>query len=139
MNRLLFALLIAFVGAGIIAGFMVVGGPGQARMERNDETRVSDLRRLGQYYRCQLDEWQRSGISPNRCSGQGQKPDLADPVTGAPYRVVGPSGTMFEICASFETDAQKHRPNGPAGLFFDGQTGCIRYRRNDPAAEWVLQ
>ncbi len=139
MNRLLFSLLIVFVGAGIIGGFMVVGGPGQARMERNDETRVSDLRRLGHYYSCQRDAWQQDGISPNRCNGQGQKPELVDPVTDGPYRVAGPSETMFEICATFETDVQKRRPTGYAGLFFDGQTGCIRYTRNDPTAEWVLQ
>ena len=139
MNRLLLVLLVTLIGAGIIAGFMVVGGPGYARMERNDERRASDLRILGNYYRCQGDDFQEDGISPDRCSGQGRKPDLVDPVTGVAYVVIGPTETTLEICAEFETRELMGRTNGLGALFFDGQTGCVRYARKDPTDTWVLQ
>ncbi len=139
MNRLLLALLIAGVGAGLIAGFMAVGGPGYARKERNDETRASDLRILGAYYRCQGDGFHDDSTVVDRCNGQGRKPDPVDPVTGAAYVVIGPTGTRLEICAEFETRKLMGRTNGLSALFFDGQTGCVRYARKDPTDSWVLQ
>ena len=40
MNRLLAILVALLVGAAVAAGLLVVGGPGHARKERNDQTRL---------------------------------------------------------------------------------------------------
>lgn len=136
MNRALFAALIAFVGLGIGAGFWAVGGPGYARMERNDAQRADDLRLLAEHYRC-VDA--PSENAPRYCGGAIEKPDVTDPVTDAPYLYTLVDGTHFELCATFETQSETERTQRNPQLYFAGPVGCLRYRRASAGAEWVQQ
>ena len=135
MNRLLLAGLIAVVGAGLIAGFMVVGGPGYARMEKNDAQRTRDLRELTEYYRCALSRInpEGDGISPTRCSGYEQLPDVADPLTGEPYRYARLGDDAFQVCATFQTSAETRARTRDTFLTFEGQEGCVVYGRDGVA------
>ena len=112
MNRILFPLLVIFITAGLVGGFLIVGGPDFARKERHDEQRANDLRKLARYYRCQ--------------------PEVRDPVTGKPYDFALIDDDTFEICAEFETDYQHRRARDLAGMFiwhFEGRRGCVRHSR----------
>jgi hypothetical protein len=139
VNRVLLVALIAFVGGGIVGGLMVVGGPGYARKERNDQERSQNLRRLAEYYLCQENEERDDGISPRHCGGAQEKPEETDPVTGQSYRYVSISETHFEVCATFQTDMRQDRNGGYRALYFDGQEGCMRYKRDKIGAGWVQQ
>ena len=139
MNRILLALLLVFVGVGLIGGFWVVGGPAYGRMEQNDAKRASDLRRLAEHYRCLDAVETEDGISPRNCSGQQALPEVHDPVTEEAYRYRETGGTEFEVCATFETDL--YTPDGHRNrmFYFDGQNGCLRYRRARIGTHWVQQ
>lgn len=133
MNKVLFACVVLIVGGGLIAGFMIVGGPGYARMERHDIERASDLRTMGDYYRCVLAQKNRADDAalPPRCTGYEQTPDLTDPTTGEPYRYTRLGPEAFEVCATFQTDAQRDDRNlRYSYLTFTGNEGCVVYGRD---------
>ena len=140
MNRALLVALIAIVAAGIGGGFWAVGGPGYARMERHDAQRAEDLQQLAMHYRCvdALDP-PKDGVSPRYCGGATEMPDLTDPVTGAPYLYSSANALEFEVCATFETAEFIDSNQRNRQLYFDGQVGCLRYRRARAGAEWVQQ
>jgi hypothetical protein len=127
------------VSLGMIGGFLAVGGPGYARMEKNDAQRTSDLRRLAEHYRCIAVEDVQDGISPRYCGGVIEKPDLRDPVTDTPYEYTSVDPLAFQVCATFETDQETAREARNRQLYFDGQVGCLRYRRASAGADWVQQ
>ena len=117
MNKALLVALIVLVGAALVAGFSVVGGPGYARMERHDATRLRDLRALSDYHLCMIDQKgpQAGDISVDRCAGYDTTSDRADPATSEPYAYTRLGPALFQICATFET--------APARL--EGQRGCL--------------
>jgi hypothetical protein len=120
MNRALFALLITFVGAGIVGGLMVVGGPGYARMEKNDRQRVSDLRVLADHYRCTTAPAKTDdGISLRYCGGPEALPTAVDPTTGAAYRYTKSGETFFEVCAMFQTEVSSSNSARRRSFFVD--------------------
>lgn len=140
MNKMLFPLVAVFIVAGLVGGFMIVGGPEFARMERHDQQRAQDLRMLGQYYRCQPEVYHPRVTAPNRCERQKSKPALVDPVTGTAYQFALVDADTFEICAEFQTDAEQRRTaraRRPSGLSFEGQIGCMRYNRTSAGEDFV--
>lgn len=141
MNRLLSMALIVVIGLGIGLGFGAVGGPGFARMEKNDRQRAQDLRSLAQYYSCQNlkgTETQEGGV-PNGCSRHRRLPDVTDPKTGSPYRYEQMSDTEFEVCATFETSDRQQSSYPSAQIIFEAQEGCLKYQREDASKHWQIQ
>ena len=113
MNKLLFAGAVILVTVALVGGFMVVGGPGQARLEKQDKERVSDLKRIHRYLECNQkvetpDPLPVALDDKTYCAGFygsiNSREDLTDPATGAPYVYRRISGRDFEICAQFATD-----------------------------------
>ncbi len=140
MSRLLLVAMLAVVSVGLGWGFTVVGGPAQARMEQRDIRRASDLRELGQYYRCILSTTT-EGISdsaPTPCMGRTQPSERTDPLSGAAYRYTKTSATGFEVCAIFEVEMPHLRRDLLFGVALDGQEGCVRYRRKVDGADWEM-
>lgn len=140
MNKALFPLAVAFIVVGLVGGFMIVGGPEYARMERHDQQRAQDLRMLGQYYRCQPEVYHPRVTAPNRCERQRTKPTALDPVTGAEYQFALVDADTFEVCAEFQTDAEQRRierARRPNGFSFEGQRGCMRYNRTSAGEDFV--
>ena len=129
MNGLLLAGLLALVGAGLIAGFMAVGGPGYARMERNDAERTRDLRKLTDFYMCALQQInpEAGGTATDRCLGYEQIPDVKDPVTQEPYRYTRLGDNAFKVCATFQTSSEEREPTRYDFLTFEGHEGCVLY------------
>lgn len=109
----------------VIAGLATVGGPGQGRLERRDETRLSDLQRLASYVRCVADTQQQTlpdALRPvETCTAQVR---FDDPYTGMAYRYEKVTGTAFRLCAGFE-DADSLN-DGRWGEV-EPATGCIQH------------
>lgn len=135
MNRAILALLVVFVGGGLIAGFALVGGPGYARMEKFDRERAQDLRALVRYYSCGPSR-EETRSETGVCDGGNVPADLVDPVTDAPYLYRVIADGQFEICAEFQTETAHNRRF--RDVHFDGATGCLRYRWDPDRADWVM-
>ena len=112
----------AVIAAIVIgAGLALTGGPVEARKERRDRERESDLATLTGLVDCLAQE--NRGQLPDRLAPTSEcdwQSDLADPFTGQPYRYerTGPRG--YRLCAGFETPPPDTR--GPWGRDHDG---CI--------------
>ncbi|WP_313351604.1 hypothetical protein [Paracoccus sp. (in: a-proteobacteria)] len=105
----------------IVAGLVLTGGPGQARKERRDRERESDLSHLSRLVGCLAREnGNRLPESVRTTPGCDWQLRLADPFTGAPYHyeVTGPRSYL--LCAGFELP---QRP--PHGLSDRDESGCI--------------
>src|SRR5262245_50357063 len=95
--------VIVVAAATIAAGFLVVGSPAEARRQRLDERRVSDLRQI----RSAIDvAWTRAKVMPDSIESamRVQSGDVApvDPSTRHPYEYRVLAGQSFELCAVFE-------------------------------------
>lgn len=138
MNRLLFAAAAFVCIAAMGLGLYVVGGPGHARMVRDDLTRVMHLDRLSNYYRCaQIRQQQGDGVSPNSCrSVDGPPPDLRDPVSDAPYDASVTKDTI-SVCAVMQTrdDFEVTQRTRTYNLDLDGRQICVNLVRE--GALWL--
>lgn len=97
----------AVVALTIIAGFFIIGTPGQARLYRFDDQKVSDLQNIQWQV---VNYWQQKNKLPATLS------DLSDPIsgfvvptdsqTGAPYEYSVVDKTSFKLCATFNAETQ---------------------------------
>lgn len=103
------------------AGLALTGGPGQARKERRDQDRESDLMALTGLVDCLA------------LANRGQLPDrlvataecdwhaaLDDPFSGQPYRYERTGPRSYRLCAAFETP-----PTEPLAAWGRDSEGCI--------------
>ena len=142
MNRLLLVFALVLVGGALAWGVATVGGPGQARAEQRDETRYRELRGLAEYHRCQPELDPPAPVTPRRrgCEPPGvPKPDSTDdPLTGVPYRVETLDPDAFQVCGTFERPQSRRPWYDRSGFSFDGQEGCLVYRRSGPGEPFVF-
>jgi hypothetical protein len=127
MNKLLLAGLVVIVSVGLIGGFMAVGGPAYARLEKQDLERSKDLQDLFRYLECRPS----NEVLPKTLEDESYCPShrnvfsTKDPVTGENYMYRRLDDTQFEVCAIYATDAQKGSRGYPSrALKFDGKVGC---------------
>ena len=94
----------------IAAGFFIMGSPGQVRLYRFDDQKVSDLQTI-QYQ--VVNFWQQKGVMPSSVD------DLIDPLSGYmtpvdpqggmyTYELTGPMS--FKLCATFNAETQPTSP-----------------------------
>jgi hypothetical protein len=121
---------LAGIAAGLmVAGFLVVGGPGQGRMERRDSDRLNDLELLANCI-AGLDDAAVAALpailsEPLPCSG-ADKAALTDPLTDQPYAFNRLADRRFSVCAAFEGDPeQSYATSGR----LNPQTGCLEVDR----------
>jgi hypothetical protein len=127
MNRVLFVFLIVGVGAALIAGLLTVGGPGYARMEKNDNQRVTDLNRL---YGCLVNLVGDVSVedADEICRNSSDPRDLRDPATQDPYEYTQTPDGGFKVCATFQTkNFETNRYIRRQQIKFDGMQGCRSY------------
>ncbi|MTD98670.1 hypothetical protein GIY56_00010 [Paracoccus sp. YIM 132242] len=107
--RALAALSLAVLAAGIIA----TGGPAQGRAERRDQARQRDLSEIQSLLACKAQQAGRVGTDPTPTEACPMTPRLADPFTGAPYRIEQVAPDTLRLCAGFELppEAQDHGPD----------------------------
>lgn len=88
----------------IAAGFFIIGTPQQARQQRLDEQRVSDLQMIQSEV---INYWQKKGSLPPNLQTLNDPLSYVtlpkDPVTGADYEYENTtaSASSFELCATF--------------------------------------
>ena len=109
--------------AVIIAGFFIMGTPGEVRLHRFDDQKVSDLQNIQWQV---VNFWQQKKMLPATLD------ELIDPIGGNyipvdsqtgerdGYTVMGP--LSFELCATFNTNSRSSSrvPNVPLTPYVDG-------------------
>ena len=95
------------VVVSIVAGFFIVGTPGDARQQRLDDQRVQDLSSLQSQI---LSFYQQKQVLPGSLS-QLEDPTLyynipVDPETGVPYEYKKTADLGFELCATFARESR---------------------------------
>jgi len=120
---------LALLAAGlVVAGLMVVGGPGEARRLQRDERRADDLAALANCTaylpRADWDSLPEALTAETVC---GNVSGWKDPQTEVPYRIVRKSADDIEICAVFENAYSVARRYNLKDIF-DPESGCIRVR-----------
>jgi hypothetical protein len=105
--RVLVAVVVALVVAVVAGGLALVGSPEQARLEKLDRNRLSDLRRIAHGINVY---WTRHDSLPRdlgSLENEGRSAlDLTDPDTGTPYPYRVVNEELFEVCATFSTECR---------------------------------
>jgi hypothetical protein len=126
-------LAVAVAIGAIVAGFVVVGSPGQARVRRLDERRVRDLESLTRAVNAY---WTRNARLPATLSELLQSPktdaERRDPLTSQPYAFAVIGGKTYELCADFQMDSREES-NPYLGRFWSHPAGhrCFRLDAED--------
>ncbi len=107
----------------VIAGLVIGGGPMQARMEKRDLDRLSDLRQISAHIACLAEGLGRLPDTPAPAPYCPEPPPLADPYTGAAYRYERIDGRHWRVCATFELTQPDRLPDYPGD--FDARSGCV--------------
>lgn len=133
VQRLAAAISIAVVTIAALAGFILSGTPGEQRLKRLDERRVTDLQTLARAM-----DHHRRGAQPlpdtlaALVDGRNLSSLPSDPATGEPYRYERLSADGYRLCADFarpsaewDRDNFWRHPAGPHCYTFtaDGVTG----------------
>ncbi|MDO5656915.1 MAG: hypothetical protein Q4G36_01120 [Paracoccus sp. (in: a-proteobacteria)] len=115
----------ALAGAMVIAGLMIIGGPGRAQQEARDRARLDDLQSLAATVDCLAN----GGPPPAQITPSDLCPDpprQTDPQTGAPYLYEVLDSHNYRLCATFERPEQS--PATQSFMQFDGTRGCLPRR-----------
>ena len=133
-------LVLAAVGAAVVAGLFTIGGPREARREKFDLHRYDDLAFIARALLCAnrriahpvLPEKLNVDSLRAYCSGtEVTAAQLTDKETGAPYAYTRQNDDTFSVCASFH-DAKRiatlHPRGANAAFAFDPDTGCVSGR-----------
>ena len=93
------------VAAGTVAGFWVLGTPGQQRLIMSDRQRLEDLSAIANslYWKRQN---QPDYVLPDVLDTDDQR---EDPITQEPYQYQKTDDSQFTLCANFATDSSTHR------------------------------
>ena len=96
----------------VIAGFFIMGSPGQVRLYRFDDQKISDLQNI-QYQ--VVNYWQQKEKMPATLSQVADPLSgytiPVDPQTSAPYTYTTSSSTTFKLCATFNAETQPNSVN----------------------------
>ncbi|MBR9652184.1 hypothetical protein [Thalassovita aquimarina] len=124
-DRLAQTALAALVAGLVVFGLLTVGGPGKGRIEKRDDTRMSDLLVLSSYVRCVADTQGKTlpaSLAPVDTCQRDLR--LTDPYTDTPYRYERVSDTAYRLCAGFEDPDWIIETRGAD---IDRATGCLQY------------
>lgn len=98
---------IAAVVAAVVAGLWSIGSPGEQRLRRFDERRVSDLTQLSQaVYRYHGDQHALPGNASDLVNGRRLSRLPLDPSTEEPYEYRVNGERQFELCAVFDRSSR---------------------------------
>ena len=99
------------VVATILSGFLIIGTPGEVRLYRFDDQKVSDLQSIQSEV---VNYWQTEDKLPSTLSDLtdsiGGFTVPVDPQSGAAYRYATSSALSFKLCATFNAATQSDSP-----------------------------
>jgi hypothetical protein len=119
--------LALLAGGLVVAAIVMVGGPGQGQREKRNRERADDLWELRSCLSL-LTEAELVGLAsgpltdPLPCN---ERPTLADPYSGEPYRFQALERGRFSLCATFEKPAPNPQRYGDGDFNLD--TGCLTF------------
>lgn len=99
------ALSLAVLAAGLVAS----GGPAQGRAEKRDRIRDNDLSAIRSLLDCKAQQAGQVVTDPTPTEACPMTPRLADPFTGAPYRIELVAPDSIRLCAGFELPTEPSR------------------------------
>lgn len=107
----------------IISTFIIVGSPQQARLNRLDAQRVSDLTSLSYSIESYYSEHQILPESLDKLSNVEMRYDdrLHDPVSEKPYIYIVTGDMQYQLCATFDTDTTDETAPRDAGNGFNDE------------------
>lgn len=146
LHRSGFIASVVVVLASIVWGFVTVGGPGTARLEQLDQSRVNDLQMIQNqiydyvYGNARYNAPVKYSVLPAplprdlmavASSATQQKIRITDPSTGTPYRYVI-KGTNFSLCATFDLVSDQNY-----NIFWNHPAGekCFEFDALDPSSK----
>lgn len=133
--------LAGLAAATVVAGLVLTGGPMQARKERRDATRESDLLALARQVECLAHAAE--GRLPDGLAATATCPfsgRFADPFSGAAYGYEVLDARSWRLCAVFETSPGQGFPHVPPAR---DEAGCsvhhlpppVEFRGNVPGPQ----
>ncbi|MBE9070846.1 hypothetical protein IQ260_29865 [Leptolyngbya cf. ectocarpi LEGE 11479] len=104
-DRIFAGLATTAVLAGTVAGFWVLGTPGQQRLIMADQQRLEDLSAIANtlYWRSQEQE---NYVLPEALAPDDRR---EDPITREPYGYRKIDDGRYQLCANFATDSDTHK------------------------------
>lgn len=103
------------VATAIVAGFWVLGSPGQQRLLSLDSERVNDLSQITSLLAAEVENPNNATPAPplpeQLPNSVMTRDDLRDPDTDAPYEYRRLSESTYELCATFATDSKAQDQN----------------------------
>ncbi|MEM9266780.1 MAG: hypothetical protein AAGA46_14770 [Cyanobacteria bacterium P01_F01_bin.13] len=105
VDRIFAILATAAVAAGTVAGFWVLGTPGQQRLIMSDRQRLEDLTAIANtlYWRSQD---QTDYVLPDALDPGDRR---EDPITRELYQYSKLDDSRYRLCANFATDSSTHK------------------------------
>ena len=117
------AIIAAGVALAVVAGLVITGGPGAARQQARDDTRLQDLRQISANIRCQADATGRTPDAPRQTDLCPSPFAMQNPRSGETYAYARLDDRHWRLCAPFE---QPERVAKPARDHqFDPRAGCL--------------
>ncbi|ESA35064.1 hypothetical protein N836_13895 [Leptolyngbya sp. Heron Island J] len=104
-DRTFAALATIAVAAGAIAGFWMLGTPGQQRLITSDRQRLEDLHAIANTLYWQNQD-QEDYVLPDALDNIDQR---QDPITQEPYSYSKIDDILYQLCADFATDSSTYR------------------------------
>ncbi|MBT9315984.1 hypothetical protein [Leptothoe spongobia] len=104
-DRTFAALATVAVAAAAVAGFWILGTPGQQRLIMSDRQRLEDLSAIANtlYWKKQdQDDY----VLPETLDPEDQR---EDPITQELYRYTKLDDSQYQLCANFATDSSTHK------------------------------
>ena len=105
-DRAFAALSTVAVAAGAVAGFWVLGTPGQQRLITSDRQRLEDLSAIANTLYWQRQDQSEDYVLPENLDTDDQR---QDPITQEFYAYSKLDESRYELCATFATDSSTHR------------------------------
>lgn len=108
-DRTFVAVSTAAVLIAIVAGFWLLGSPGQQRLLSLDSERVDDLTQIASNLVYAVENPGNTTPAPplpeQLPNSMASRDDLRDPLTDEPYEYRRLSDSAYELCATFATDS----------------------------------
>lgn len=104
-DRIFATLATVAVTVGTVAGFWILGTPGQQRLIMSDRQRLEDLSAIANslYWKRQN---QPDYVLPDALDADDRR---EDPITQELYQYQRTDDSQYQLCANFATDSSTHR------------------------------
>ena len=132
-QAVLLGIVTVVVACAVVAGFLVMGSPQDARKVELDKRRVEDLKMLASimspgYDRTPIDSLFLESL------GDRAPSKMRDPLTREPYGYHVVDSTHYEVCATFDTEVKpEDLDSWEKGWSHPKGKHCFRFRVGEPS------